>query len=173
MNITNSLPERDVIAIQTLLNEVIATSTALYDYHPRPDTQVHQWMMDKQARNLPLRVVHDAQGTFLGFSTYGPFRPHPAYKYTAEHSIYVCEHARGRGVGRMLLQDIIECATARDIHLLIGAIDAGNQTSIALHEKLGFEHAGTISQAGFKFGRWLDLALFQKHLPAPLEPRDG
>ena len=173
MNISDSLPERDLIAIQTLLNNVIATSTALYDYHPRPSTQVQQWMQDKQALNLPLRVAHDRHGQFLGFATYGAFRPHPAYKYTAEHSVYVCEHARGQGVGKMLLQDIIDCAIARDIHLLIGAIDAGNQTSIALHEKLGFERAGIIGQAGFKFGQWLDLALFQKRLPTPLEPRDG
>lgn len=173
MNISDSLPERDLVAIQTLLNEVIATSTALYDYHPRPLAQVHKWMMDKQASNLPLRVAHDAQGKFLGFATYGAFRPHPAYKYTAEHSVYVCEHARGQGIGKMLLQDIIECAIARDIHLLIAAIDAGNEPSIALHQKLGFERAGIISQAGFKFGRWLDLALLQRRLPTPLEPRDG
>lgn len=173
MHIVDTQISRDLSSIHELLNEVILTSTALYDYHPRPLEQVRQWMIDKLEAGLPLRVAIDDHETLLGFTTFGAFRPHPAYKYTVEHSIYVHAHARGRGVGDKLLADIIECATYHDKHLMIGAIDADNAASIALHTKHGFTSAGTIEQAGFKFGRWLDLTLLRKRLPTPMEPRDG
>lgn len=173
MNISDGRIERDLEPVRSLLNEVIASSTALYDYHPRPVEQVRQWMSDKLALGLPLRIARGADDRFLGFATFGAFRPHPAYKYTAEHSVYVSPDARGQGIGKALLLDIIERATEHDIHVLIGAIDADNSSSVSLHSSLGFTHCGTIQQAGFKFGRWLDLALFQKQLAAPLNPVDG
>jgi phosphinothricin acetyltransferase len=73
----------------------------------------------------------------------------------------------------LLLEEVIQAARAQDYHVLIGGIDATNQASIALHDRLGFTHCGTIRQAGFKFGRWLDLAFYQLILATPLEPVDG
>jgi phosphinothricin acetyltransferase len=73
----------------------------------------------------------------------------------------------------MLLTALIEKAREQGIHLLIGGIDATNEGSIALHTRLGFVHSGTITQAGFKFGRWLDLAFYQLTLETPLHPVDG
>lgn len=172
-NIVDAQISRDLKLVHALLNEVIATSTALYDYHPRPLEQVSQWMKDKISNGLPVRVALGEHDEFLGFATFGPFRPHPAYKYTVEHSIYVTASARSRGIGAALLHDIIQCAIDRNYHLMVGAIDADNQASIALHRRLGFIQAGVIEQAGFKFGRWLDLALLQKRLPTPTDPRDG
>ena len=109
----------------------------------------------------------------LGFASYGTFRTWPAYKYSVEHSVYVHQHHRGKGIGRMLMQALIELARQQDYHLLIGCIEASNVGSIALHEALGFKHAGTIQQAGFKFGRWLDVSFYQLVLPTPANPCDG
>jgi L-amino acid N-acyltransferase len=82
------------------------------------------------------------------------------------------EH-RGKGLGEALMVRLIDAARAQDRHVMIGGIDVENTASVALHRKLGFEHAGTIRQAAFKFGRWLDLAFYQLVLETPLAPVDG
>lgn len=160
-------------AILGILNEAIVNSTALYDYTPRPPESMRAWFAAKQARRFPVIGAIDADGTLLGFASYGTFRERPAYKYSIEHSVYVRRDARGRGVGRALMVRIIEAARAQGYHLLVGGIDASNEASIALHRQLGFVHAGTIQQAGFKFGRWLDLAFYQLVLDTPANPVDG
>jgi L-amino acid N-acyltransferase YncA len=78
-----------------------------------------------------------------------------------------------KGLGRKLLQALIERARAQQIHVMVGAIDATNTGSIALHQQLGFQPCGVVQQAGFKFGRWLDLALHQLVLETPEQPVDG
>ncbi len=131
------------------------------------------WFDIKGRGNFPVLGAVDATGTLLGFASYGTFRPQPAYKYAIEHSIYVQSEQRGRGIGRELLTQLIATATAQQYHVMIGGIDRENVASIALHEKLGFEPAGLIRQAGFKFGRWLDLAFYQRLLDGPAHPSDG
>jgi L-amino acid N-acyltransferase len=76
-------------------------------------------------------------------------------------------------VGRALLSAIIEAAQKQDYHVLVGGVDAANTASIRLHESLGFTHCGTVKQSGFKFGRWLDLAFYQRILATPATPVDG
>jgi L-amino acid N-acyltransferase len=144
-------------AILAILNDAIATTTALYDYHPR---------------NPVIGVVSD-QDRLLGFGTYGPFRNWPAYKYTIEHSLYVDRDHRGQGLGRLLLVELIAAARRQSFHALIGGIDALNEASIALHRRMGFELCGTIRHAGFKFGRWLDLQFYELLLDTPGQPVDG
>ena len=117
--------------------------------------------------------AEDEEGRLLGFASYGPFRAWPAYKYTVEHSVYVHRDHRGKGVGRALLERLIARAGEQDLHVLVGGIDVENRASIALHEGLGFVHAGTIRHAGFKFGRWLDLAFYERILETPARPADG
>jgi len=90
-----------------------------------------------------------------------------------EHSVYVHADHRGRGLGRVVMEALVEAAKARGVHAMIGGIDASNAASIALHRRLGFRHAGTLPQVGFKFGRWLDLAFFQRLLETPAAPVDG
>jgi len=159
-------------AILTILNDAIVSSTALYDYEPRPLASMTTWFDAKRAGDYPVWGAV-ADGVLLGFATYGTFRAFPAYKYSVEHSVYVATGARGRGVGQALMARLIQSAAEQQKHLLIGGIDALNAASVAFHEKLGFVHAGTIKQAGFKFGRWLDLAFYQLTLSTPAEPRDG
>jgi phosphinothricin acetyltransferase len=160
-------------AILHILNEAIATSTALYDYQPRTPGMMAGWFEAKRKGDYPVIGVEDPSGQLLGFASYGAFRAWPAYKYSVEHSVYVDSRFRGRGVGRLLLEKIVEAARTRDYHVLIGGIDRANKASIALHEKLGFVHCATIQQVGFKFGRWLDLSFYQLILPTPLHPLDG
>ena len=160
-------------AILAILNEAIVNSTAIYDYRPRPLESMSPWFATKRAHGYPIVGAENASGELIGFGTYGQFRDRPAYKYTVEHSVYVESAHRGRGVGRAILQHLIEFARAKDLHVLVGGIDASNKSSISFHEHLGFHHAGTIQQAGFKFGRWLDLAFYQLVLNTPQNPSDG
>jgi len=160
-------------AILDIFNEAIANSTALYDYRPRAPESMAPWFEAKTRGDFPVIGVEDGHGALLAFGSFGTFRAWPAYKYSVEHSVYVHQHHRGRGLGRMVLEALIDAAKARGVHAMIGGIDASNAGSIALHERLGFRHAGTLPQVGFKFGRWLDLAFYQRLLPTPAAPVDG
>ena len=161
------------VAILDILNDAIANSTALYDYRPREPESMTSWFEHKQAGQFPVWGALDEAGALLGFATYDTFRARPAYKYSVEHSVYVASGQRARGVGKALMQQLIASALDQQLHTLIGGIDTANAASLAFHQKLGFVHAGTIKQAGFKFGRWLDLAFYQLILSTPAEPRDG
>ena len=160
-------------AILAIMNDAIVSSTALYDYMPRELTSMTGWFDSKLGGGFPVWGAEDEGGQLLGFATYGTFRAWPAYKYSVEHSVYVQQASRGRGVGKALMQRLIESATEQQLHVMVGGIDAGNERSVAFHQRLGFSHAGTIKQAGFKFGRWLDLAFYQLTLPTPHAPVDG
>lgn len=160
-------------AILDILNEQIRTSLAVYEYVPRSPQSMGAWFKTKEAKDYPVIGVEDEGGVLMGFATYGVFRERPAYKYTVEHSVYIHENHRGKGLGLALMERLIEAARAQDLHVLVGGIDATNSVSIAMHEKLGFVHAGTIRESGFKFGGWLDLAFYQLTLQTPRQPVDG
>ena len=159
--------------ILAILNEAIENSTALYDYRPRPLSAMTGWFDAKEKHGYPVIGVVAESGALLGFASYGQFRAWPAYKYSVEHSLYVAHGHRGRGIGKALLGALIERAREQGYHNVIGGIDAENATSIALHERFGFVRCGLVHHAGFKFGRWLDLAFYQKLLDTPREPIDG
>lgn len=160
-------------AILEILNDAIVHSTALYDYRPRTADAMVGWFAAKAAGRFPVIGAIDDNGRLAGFASYGTFRAFPAYKYSVEHSVYVHRDHRGHGLGTTLMARLIDAARAQQVHVMIGGIDAANTVSIAMHERLGFVHAGTIRQAGFKFGRWLDLAFYQLTLPTPDHPVDG
>ncbi|QGW82199.1 GNAT family N-acetyltransferase [Variovorax paradoxus] len=174
MRLITCTEEAHAGSILAILNEAIVSSTALYDYKPRTPESMVAWFATKRANGFPVIGAEDEEtGKLLGFASYGAFRAFPAYKYTVEHSVYVEAGHRGAGLGRTLMEAIVAEAVARDVHVMVGAIDAANAGSIGLHERLGFEHAGTVRQAGFKFGRWLDVAFYQRILSTPLNPVDG
>jgi L-amino acid N-acyltransferase len=156
-----------------ILNEVIATSTALFDYHARAPDSMLAWFKAKQQGSFPVIGAMTTAGSLAGFASYGTFRAWPAYKYTVEHSVYVHKDHRGQGLGRALLLQLLARAEQQQYHLMVAGIDAANAASVALHTALGFTHSGTISQAGFKFGRWLDLAFYQRLLKTPALPTEG
>lgn len=173
MKLVACTPERHAEAILAILNEAIVHSTALYDYQPRSMAQMATWFETKQQQGWPVIGMEDETGTLLGFASYGSFRNFPAYKYSVEHSVYVHRAHRGQGIGRTLMQALIEAARAQGLHMLVGVIDSANAGSKQLHAELGFVHGGTLRQAGFKFGRWLDIDFYQLILDTPLEPVDG
>ena len=170
--VTCTLPAHGA-AILDILNEQIRTSTAVYEYVPRTPDWMANWFKAKEAKNFPVIGVETEAGELMGFATYGVFRDRPAYKYTVEHSVYVHKDHRRKGLGKVLMERLIVAAREQDFHVMVGGIDATNAVSIALHEQLGFVHAGTIRESGYKFGRWLDLAFYQLTLQTPRNPVDG
>lgn len=165
--------ERHAEPILDIFNEAIMNSTALYDYTPRLPQSMVPWFEAKRNGNFPVIGVEDSEGALLAFGSYGTFRAWPAYKYSVEHSVYVHKDHRGQGLGRTVMRELIAAARRNEVHAMMGGIDAMNAGSIALHERMGFRHVGTLPQVGFKFGRWLDLAFYQLLLDTPANPVDG
>jgi phosphinothricin acetyltransferase len=166
-------PERHSAAILAIFNEAIANSTAIYEYELLEPDYMVKWFDTKARGRYPVIGLENDAGELAGFASYGKFRDRPAYKYTIEHSVYVDTRFRGQKLGRRLLEAVVDAAVRQDYHVMMGGIDAANAVSIRLHESFGFTHCGTVAQAGFKFGRWLDLALYQKILATPSSPVDG
>ena len=165
--------EKQLPEILDIFNDAILNSTALYDYKIRTMETMNAWYEDKLAHNYPVIGAFDQAGVLLGFTTYGMFRVRPAYKYTVEHSVYVRADKRGRGIGKILLHEIIRKAENQDFHVLVGVIDASNDVSIKLHEREGFVLTGIMNEVGYKFGRWLDAAFYQLTLKSPAQPDEN
>ena len=150
----------DVPAILDIVNYSILHTTSNYHYEVLPIEVQLQWFEDKQAKNYPV-IVADSGGKVTGFGTYGMFREKIGYQYTVEHSVYVENSFIGKGIGGKLLTELIQLARQEGYHVMVGGIDAENSGSIDFHKRYGFVENGTIKEAGFKFGRWLDLLFMQ------------
>ena len=146
--------------ILEIVNHNILHSTALYDYNPKPYAYIETWFAEKQNGNWPVIVALEGD-TVVGYGTYGPFRFKQGYRFTIEHSVYVAPGQEGKGVGRLLLSELIRLAKEGGYHCMVGGIDASNIGSIAFHKKFGFTETGVIKEAGYKFGKWLDLMFMQ------------
>lgn len=168
----SSCDEKQLPEILEILNEAIINTTSNYDYKPHAIDYIQEWYAHKQEGNYPLIGVFDENDSLLGFATYGPFRSKPGYKYIVEHSIYIRSDMRGKGLGKSLLKEIIRIAELQDYHVIIGGIDASNEGSIRFHENEGFVSCGLIKHAGYKFGKWLDLAFYQMILKTPRCPSE-
>ena len=110
--------------ILSVLNDAILNSTAIYDYKPRLLDSMTTWFDAKRKGSYPVIGAVSDEGELLGFASYGAFRAWPAYKYSVEHSVYVSTPHRGKGIGKRLLQSIIDEAAHQDYHVLIGGIDS-------------------------------------------------
>ena len=152
--------EADLAAMLAIYNDAVLTTTAVYDYKPRSSEQQAAWFKAKQDQGLPV-LVADHGGAVVGFASYGPFRPWPAYLHSVENSLYVAPEQRGRGIGSALLPALIERAAERGLHTMIAGIDATNEASLRLHAKFGFERVAQFREVGWKFERGLDLAFLQ------------
>ena len=162
----------DLQAIVDIYNAWIPTLTITWTEEPDSLEQRSLWFERQRHEDWPVLVAADASGV-VGFTCYEPFRGEgkwPGYRSTAELSIHVREDAWRRGVGRALMEALVERARAAGIHVLVAAIDSQNEASFRFHEKLGFVEVARMPETGQKFGRWLDLVLMQRILDSRQRP---
>jgi len=152
----------DVEAVRTIRNAAVRETTALWTLIEQDAEEARSWLADHLVRGSIL--VAEIGGAVVGFACFGPWRAKEGFRYTVDDSIYLAEGAQGRGVGRTLLERLIELARTAGMRVMIADIEAGNTASIALHERLGFERIGTIREVGTKFDRWLDLTILSLDL---------
>jgi len=156
----------DAEAIRAIYNAEVTGSTVTFDLVPRTAEEQVDWLVERSGAYAVL-VAEDDDGTILGFASLSPFRDRPAYSTTVEDSVYVDRTRRSSGVGRALLEALVETATAHGFHAMIGRIVGGHDASIALHERVGFEIVGTEREVGRKMGRWLDVVVMERLLGEP------
>lgn len=160
MEIRNYKTE-DANSILEIINYNILNSTALYDYEPRSLENQIAIFDDKLKKGFPIIVATENE-VVVGFGYYSEFRFREAYKFTVEHSVYAHPNHIGKGIGKLIMESLLDFAKAQKLHTMIGVIDSENQSSIDFHEKFGFEIVGTIKESGFKFDRWLHSVFMQK-----------
>jgi len=155
--------EDDVEGILAIFNDVIATSTSVFSEEPVSLENRLRWFRDRRARGFPVLVARDGTAV-AGFGSFGDFRAPTGYRFTVEHSVHVRADRRGQGVGTALIEALVERARSAGVHTMIAGIDAQNEGSLRLHERLGFVRCARIPEAGFKWGRWLDLVFLARIL---------
>ncbi|MDP3085906.1 MAG: N-acetyltransferase family protein [Rubrivivax sp.] len=158
--------DSDLPAATAIYAHSVLHGTGSFELEAPDEAEMRRRRADLLAKGLPWLVAEQA-GRLLGYAYAGPFRPRPAYRHSLENSIYLAPQARGRGVGRILLAELIARCEALGTRQMLAVIgDSANASSIALHQALGFEHAGRLQNVGWKAGRWLDVVLMQRSLGA-------
>lgn len=154
--------DADAAAIAAIYNDAVVNTTAIWNEVTVDGANRVAWMGDRRRLGYPVLVAVDGNdGAVIGYASFGDWRAFDGYRHTVEHSVYVRSDRRGGGIGRALLLVLVDRARALGKHVMVGAIEAGNAASIALHENVGFQRTGLMPQVGMKFGRWLDLAFLQ------------
>jgi phosphinothricin acetyltransferase len=153
----------DADALRAIYNVEVLESTVTFDLVPRSRSEQLAWI-EEHAGGHPAIVAVDDADEVVGFAALSPYRPRPAYAPTVEDSVYVRRDRRGRGIGELLLRDLVDVARSHGFHSVIGRIVGGHEASIALHRKCGFEQVGCEREVGRKLGRWLDVVLMQRML---------
>lgn len=152
--------EGDLPALLAIYNHAVETSVATFDLAPRSETAGRAWFAAHTGRH-PL-VVAESGGVVAGYASLSPYRPMPAYDSTAELSVYIHPDHQRRGLGRALAEHLLAQARADErLHLVVSVITASHAVSVALHEKLGFRYCGTLHEAGFKFGAYHSVVLYE------------
>jgi L-amino acid N-acyltransferase YncA len=171
--------ESDLPTITRIYSHHVRVGTASFEIEaPSLDEMSRRWR-EVRACGLPWLVADCAassgQASVLGYAYASPFRPRPAYRFTLEDSIYVDETHCGRGIGRLLLAELLARCTASGARQLLAVIGDSRPASIALHAAMGFAPCGTLKAVGWKFGQWRDVSLMQRALGtgAALPPIDS
>ena len=131
---------------------------------PEPD-DLRDRRKNLRSHRLPHLVATD-NGEVVGYAYVVLFRKRPAYRFAVKHSIYIHRDHQGRGVGRLLLKELIDACAALGFRQMIGYIDADNTASLALHEKFGFRKVGLLPGVAYRYGRWADTVMVQRSLGA-------
>jgi len=150
----------DVPAITGIYNEAILTTTATFDKEPKTTTSQRKWFKAHGPKN-PI-VVAVADGKVVGWASLSAYSDRCAYAETAEISVYVKKSFRNQGLGKKLMQAVLDAGKKAGLHTVISRIAGGNNVSINLHHELGFTDIGVMKEVGSKFGQLLDVYLLQK-----------
>lgn len=154
----------DVPALAAIYAHHVLTGTGTFETDPPSVEEMGHRRADVLAKGLPY-LVAEMDGQIAGFAYCTWFKPRPAYRFSAEDSIYLAAHAQGKGLARALLTELASRAEAAGIRKLIAVIgDSGNRASIGVHRSVGFTGVGTLKSCGWKFGRWLDVVLMERSL---------
>jgi phosphinothricin acetyltransferase len=162
----------DLAAVQAIYAAHVEGGTGTFEEVPPALDEIEARWRAIAERGLPYLVAEEG-GEVRGFAYAGPFRPRSAYRFTVEDSIYVAPDALGGGLGSALLGRLIVACERRGMRQMIAVIgDSANTRSIRLHRRQGFVRAGTLVDAGYKFGRWLDAVFMQRTLGGGSVPGD-
>lgn len=156
----------DAAAIAGIWNAIIREPHVTFTTTEKSEAGLAAWIAERIAADQAV-LVAEAAGSVLGFAAYVQFRSGPGYARTMEHSINLAPEGRGRGIGRALMAALTRHAAARGVHGLVAGISGANPDAVAFHTALGFRIVGTVPEAGFKHGRYLDLVLMHKGLQPP------
>lgn len=155
--------DADAEALMAIYNPEVLESTVTFDLVPRTLEDQLRWQRERSGAHAVLVAV-DGDGAVAGFGSLSVYKERPAYATTVEDSVYVARSHQGRGVGRLLLGELLSVATAHGFHAVMARIVGGHDASIRLHAGAGFEIVGTEREVGRKFGRWLDVVVMQRLL---------
>ncbi|MFD1327736.1 GNAT family N-acetyltransferase [Mycoplana ramosa] len=151
----------DLPAITEIYRESVLHGVASYEIDPPPLEEMQARFSAIIAAGYPYIVAIDTSGVILGYAYASAFRTRAAYNWLVEDSIYLAPEARGRGIGKALLAELIARCTALGFRQMVAVIGGAHPASIAVHRALGFEHGGLMKASGFKHGRWLDTVIMQ------------
>lgn len=166
MTILRPSQEPDLPAITAIYGHHVLHGSGTFETEPPSLADMRARRAEVLARHLPFLVAEDG-GRILGFAYCNWFKPRPAYRFSAEDSIYLVPDANGHGLGRALLAELAAQAEAAGVRKLIAVIgDSANAGSIGVHRSVGFEQVGVLKSCGWKFERWLDVVLMEKTLGA-------
>ncbi len=157
-----AMEARDLETVRVILNHYIETTTATFRTATETEEERRAWFASHDAR-FPA-IVAEAEGVVIGWASLSPWKPPGGYRHTVELSVYLREDARGRGLGRRLLAELLERGRAAGHHAVLGGVCTEQTASVKLHEAMGFEKVGQLREVGFKFGRWLDVAYYEQRL---------
>ncbi len=149
----------DASAIMRIYNREVLETTATLDAEPRTLEEQIRWLAERSGGHVV--IVVEVDGAVAGFASLSPFKPRAAYRPTVENSVYVDPDYQRQGLGRILMNEIIDRARLFGFHSVIARIAEGNPGSVALHEGFGYEVVGVEREVGRKFGRWLDVTELQ------------
>jgi phosphinothricin acetyltransferase len=152
----------DVAAITAIYSHHVLHGTGTFETTPPSESEMAARRQDVLAKGLPYLVIEEG-GRVLGYAYCQWFKPRPAYRFSAEDSIYMHPDAAGKGLGKVLLAELMKEAEAVGVRKLIAVIgDSANTASVGVHKALGFAPVGTIKDCGWKFDRWLDIVIMDK-----------
>jgi phosphinothricin acetyltransferase len=155
----------DLPAVTAIYNHAVIHTTAIWNDAVVDLENRHAWYETRRERGYPV-LVAEIDGTIAGYGSFGDFRAFEGYRFSVEHSVYVAEAMRRRGVASQLLMVLIDEARRLGKHVMIAGVAADNDVSIRLHLRHGFVETARMPEVGIKFGRWLDLVFLQKTLTA-------